>query len=194
MNGFKFFRIFGAFFMILGAVLSAIMGFAIGGGGLIFGVLFILIGGLFFFLGQSALQRKAKVLEEGKRYRGKIYAYRPDHSIKINDAPAVSVVVRYFDDKGDEREAVCPTGSNDVSIFPVGASVTFAVHEGRYAVDDTSVGVDKLEREEELMDDRLATAEHAHLIAVGCKNCGASYQAVEGYSNRCPYCGTYAEA
>ena len=71
MNGFKFFRIFGAFFMILGAVLSAIMGFAIGGGGLIFGVLFILIGGLFFFLGQSALQRKAKVLEEGKRYRGK---------------------------------------------------------------------------------------------------------------------------
>ena len=104
------------------------------------------------------------------------------------------MVVRYFDDKGDEREAVCPTGSNDVSIFPVGASVTFAVHEGRYAVDDTSVGVDKLEREEELMDDRLATAEHAHLIAVGCKNCGASYQAVEGYSNRCPYCGTYAEA
>ena len=133
MNGFKFFRIFGAGFAILGVVLGVVMIIALGAAGLAFGAIFTIIGGIFFGIGHYFVSRQEQVLKNGMRYRGKIYAYQPDHSITINGAPAVSVVVRYFDETGAEREAVCPTSSNNVSIYPVGASVTFATYEGRYS-------------------------------------------------------------
>ena len=70
-------------------------------------------------------------------------------------------------------------------------TITIYEYQGKFNFDPASVRDEVIPGEAELMDDKPLEPEKLKMVAVTCKNCGASYQAATGYSSRCPYCGGY---
>lgn len=195
----KFMRMFGSIFFAVG-VITLITGiFSFGSTGDILGdvisvslgVVFSGIGGGIYIAQMKKGKKRKQINEEGTRYTGKIYGYVEDKNCTMNGDYPVNIIVHYFDKAGVEREAYVPTGfikgSGD---YPIGATIDIMVLGTEYTWDKDSVRYEKIDGEEELMDDKPVTPDKNSMIAVSCASCGASYTAVKGYVSKCPYCGS----
>jgi len=196
----KFLKLFGGIFFSIGVLVLAIgigmlafFGLDVWFGAgvcLLIGIIFSAVGGgiLLSLIKKANAQRKIE--KEGKKYTGKIYGYVEDRSCTMNGAYLMNTRVRYFDDKGIEREAVLNTGfavgSGD---YPIGATIDIIALNTSYTWVKDSVRFEKIYGEEELMDDKPLDPELISMVAVSCPHCGASFSAAKGYVCKCAYCG-----
>ncbi|MDO4615670.1 MAG: hypothetical protein Q4B15_08575 [Lachnospiraceae bacterium] len=184
------FAIFGLFFLAL----FLGIGIAFWGAFVLLPIFFIVIG-----LGLMSIKivhdfRLRNIRKKGKKYPAKVYGYAENKSFVVNDSYPINVKVHFFDDRHVEREVVLPTSITDTSkLFPVGMTIDIFEYNGKYSYDEASLRHERIDFEEELMDDTPIAPEDKHLISIKCKQCGASYQAAQGYSSRCPYCGSYTD-
>lgn len=159
--------------------------------------LFFVILGLCFIAGVIVSRAKKKaIITKGKKYSGKIYGYISNTSVVVNGEFTMDTKVRYFDENGIEREAIIPTGFSKGagSGYPIGMTIDIYELNGKYNFDPKSVRSEVLFREQELMDDKPIDPGKLNIKAVDCPNCGASFEAADGYSNKCPYCGSFINA
>lgn len=162
-------------------------------GSILFGLFFLVIfggiGGFFAKMGISNLHRDDKVLEEGETFSGKIFRYGADHSVTMNGQPLLVLVLRYFDHDGVIREAEVKTGTIDETAYPIGATVTFKLHNGTAALVKGSVTNAVLSGEESLMNPDFDPKGIHSSVNVICPGCGAPVNVPLGMSQFCPYCG-----
>lgn len=192
----KILLIMGFGYIAIGSVVAfAFVGSGQAGSFIMIPLLFVALGiafavGVFF-----SIAKKKKISRLGKRYAAKIYGYVDNTSYRVNGAYTVNTKVHYFDESGTEREAIIPTsfarGSN---MYPIGMTIDIFEYQGKYDFDPKSVRNEILPREYELMDDKPLEPEKAAIVSVSCQSCGATYEAASGYSNKCPYCGSYHNA
>lgn len=156
----------------------------------IFMLVFGGVGAGFLIVLIVSLTKKKRILSKGKKYTGKIYGYCEDKSFTMNGDFLVNTRVRYFDEDGIEREAILPTrftkGTGD---FPIGATIDISVLDKSCSWDNKSVRYEEIDREDELMDSKPLEQSKLNMVAVSCRNCGASFTAAQGYVCNCPYCG-----
>ena len=155
--------------------------------GVLFAAVFCGVGGLFAKQGYDNLHASDAVLEQGAAYLGKIFAYEPDYQIMMNDQPCITLVVRYFM-AGQIREARVNTGDVNATRFPLGATVSIKVHEGKAALVPNSVSSMRIEREDDLMNPDFDPIGLASSLGISCPNCGANIVVPLGMSRFCPYC------
>lgn len=194
----KILIIIGAFFAAIGGTIVLIMGSMARLTGMPFmafvaiPLLFVALGAGFIIAVLISYSRKRKIRTNGIRYEAKIYGYVENTSYTVNGRYPVNTKVRYFDTDQVEREAVIPTGfARGSGEYPIGMTITIYEYQGKFNFDPASVRDEVIPGEAELMDDKPLEPEKLKMVAVTCKNCGASYQAATGYSSRCPYCGGY---
>ena len=185
-----------------------IIGLAFFGIGLIISIAFFVVFGssifcfipcLFIFVGLCFIlayfnnnRKKDKILKKGTMYVAKIYSYVQDTSVIVNGSYPVNLKVRYFDIHQNIKEAIIPTGFPKGSdMYPIGYTINIYEYNGKYGYDPHSVRDEVIGREKELMDNKPVEPDKVKLIGVTCPNCGSSFQASVGYSNRCPYCDSY---
>lgn len=138
-----------------------------------------------------SVSKKKEVEKKGKKYPAKIYGYIENTSVRVNSRYLIDTKVHYFDEKHIEREAVISTAFNrGSSKYPIGMTIDIYEYNGKYGFDPKSVRNEILPGENELMDNKPIEPERITTVAVECKNCGASFQAVKGYTEKCPYCGS----
>ncbi|MDO4464005.1 MAG: hypothetical protein Q4C57_05595 [Bacillota bacterium] len=190
---YKILAAMGAFFIMIGLVIStiftAIDGFSVF---ILIPMMFVVIG-ICFVLGVCfQINKKKVILRKGKKYAAKIYGYVKNTTVLVNGSFTINVKVHYFDENHVEREAIIPTefpeGSNQ---YAIGLTMDIYEYRGRYNWDPASVRNEVLKGEAELMDDKPVEPEKLTLTAVNCPNCGSSFQAAKGYASKCPYCGGY---
>ncbi|MBO7667675.1 MAG: hypothetical protein J6T26_04355 [Firmicutes bacterium] len=195
MNTYRFIKYFGLAFLLLGVILAAVNLFPgvrlMGGGGvlLMVGAIFALVGGIFFVLGSRLDGNSRRVLKEGEPHRGKIFDYDYDPSVTMNGSPLLLLIVRYFDDAGEVKEAVIPTGSPDRGRYPRGATVAFRLLEGKAALEGKPTD-EALPGEERLLQSGFDPSGTAPRLGVHCPNCSAPVNVPLGMAEVCPYCGT----
>ena len=197
-SGEKIFLLIGGIFAGVGTVLTTVfigIGSAVGPG---FGAfvaipLFFVILGLCFIIAPFRIKAKrTKIIQKGKRYPAKIYGYAVNASYLINGVHPKDTKVHYFDENGIEREAMLPTrcaGSD--GLMPIGLTIDIFEYQGKYAWDETTLRNEILPREAELMDNKPIDPGKINIVAVKCSNCGASFEAAQGYTSQCPYCGGF---
>lgn len=182
----------GVIYVLIGGVVGIF--FVVAGSGIfvLIPLIFVVLG-LGFILGVwKSVAKKKEIITKGKKYTGKIYGYVENTSYTVNDRYTINVKVRYFDENRIEREAVLPTGTSDGnSQYPVGMTIDFFEYKGKYCFDEKSVRNEILSGEAELMDNKPLEPDKITVVAVECPNCGASFRAMKGYTERCPYCGSY---
>lgn len=193
------FLILGASFAGIGTMIAVIFLFAFGvNDGLAFIMIplfFVIIGLCFIGAVINSKLKEKRIISKGKKYSGKIYGYVDNTSYTVNGQFTVDTKVHYFDENGTEREAVIPTGfSKGSNGYPIGMTIDIYEYNGKYNYDSKSVRNEILARENELMDDKPVDPLLINIIAVKCPNCGASFEAAYGYSNKCPYCDGYINA
>jgi len=174
----------------------ATRGSIFGGLAVLLGMLsFLIIGIIMIATVMISYAKEKEVREKGTRYPAKIYSYVEDKSLVVNDDFLVNVKVHYFDSNGEEREAIIPTKfSKGTAEYPIGMTIDIFEYKGRYNFDKSSVRAEVLDREDELMDDKPIDRAGVKLIAITCSNCGASFEAVQGYTAKCPYCSSVMDA
>ena len=142
----------GLLFVFIGAVTGAVLlasrpSFGPAGSGIAFALFFMAmfcgIGGFFAFIGFRMDGADRKILKNGDVYLGKIQDHRPDYRVTINEAPAISLVVRYFR-RGEICEAVVNTGEADPARYPVGSTVSVSIYQNRAALVPGSVNDSKV--------------------------------------------------
>ena len=194
----KVFLIVGAAFAGIGTVITIIfigVGSAVGAGFGVFTAIplfFVLLGGCFIIAPFSMKAKRKAIIKKGKRYPAKIYGYAVNASYVVNGVHPKDTKVHYFDENGIEREAVLPTqcaGSD--GLMPIGLTVDIYEYKGKYSWDAASLRNEVLPREAELMDNKPIDPSKITVVAVKCKNCGASFEAMQGYTGQCPYCGGF---
>ena len=155
-------------------------------------MLFVILG-IAFIIGTLIPEfKKNSIKKHGDAYKAKIYGYVENTSYRVNGRFPINVKVHYFDKKGIEWEAVLPAGMPKGSgEYPIGMTMDIYEYRGKYSFDPKSVRDEILPGEAELMDDKPVDPSRIKMTAVSCRSCGASYQAVAGYTGRCPYCGSY---
>lgn len=154
-------------------------------------IFFIIIGLSLVIFVLTGVSKKKEVEKKGKKYPAKIYGYIENTSVTVNSSYLIDTKVHYFDEKHIEREAVIPTAfSKGSSQYPIGMTIDIYEYNGKYSFDPKSVRNEILPGENELMDNKPVEPEKITNVAVECKNCGATFQAVKGYTERCPYCGS----
>lgn len=195
--GQKIFMIIGSAFAGIGIVVSVIIGYV---GSLIDGAMvfvliplfFVVLGLVFIICALSGIYKKKQIVKRGTKYAAKIYGYVENTSYVVNGKYPLNVKVHYFDNKKVEREAVLPTAFlRGSSQYPIGMTIDIYEYNGKYGYDPSSVRNEVLPGESELMDDKPMEPGKIKYVAKVCPNCGASFQAASGYSNKCPYCGSY---
>ncbi|MCM1126462.1 MAG: hydrogenase maturation nickel metallochaperone HypA [Lachnospiraceae bacterium] len=192
----------GAAFAGIGLIFTVVLGSALpkvpGSGPMVMIVIpifFILIGLSLIIFVLTAVAKKKEVAKKGKKYSAKIYGYVENTSVRVNSDYLIDTKVHYFDEKHIEREAIIPTGFNrGSSQYPIGMTIDIYEYNGKYSFDPKSVRDEILPGENELMDDKPIEPERITNVAIECKNCGATFQAVKGYTERCPYCGSIYNA
>lgn len=194
----KFLKLFGGIFFACGVLLFIIGIFVFGFEGAIIGwlvplgmsLVFMAIGGgILLYLIKKSLEKK-KIIDMGDRYSGKIYGYLEDKSCVVNGDFLINIKVRYFDKMGIEREAVIPTGfTRGSGQYPIGATIDIMVLDNKATWDKNSVRYERIDREDELMDNKPLDPKLIDMVAVNCPSCGASFSAAKGYVSNCPYCG-----
>lgn len=191
-------------------IILLVIGSAFAGVGLLVGVVFAVFAAqdasfavmfvlplLFFLLGCAMIgfvlwqiAKMRTIQKNGNRYAAKIYGYVKDFSVKVNGAPQINLKVRYYTDQ--VREAVIPTGfASGCQKYPIGYTIDIFEYQGNFSWDAASLRKEPIPHEEELMSNQPVEPEKLDLIAKTCDSCGATYQAAAGYTNRCPYCGSY---
>lgn len=196
MNGNKFVRNFGLFFVFLGIAITFILiaaGLQTGRKMLIFMALFLAllfcgIGGFLASLGIRALKRIEVINDEGTVYTGKIFRLVPDHQMTINGASTLSLIVRYKDG-GIIKEVAVRTSEADEALFPVGGTVSISILNGEAALVPGTVTDQKLPDEENLMNPDLDPKGMKSSAGVSCPGCGANLMVPYGMAAVCPYCG-----
>ncbi len=196
----NFYLLFGGIFFLVGFIITVIF-MSIGFAGYGFGA-FILLPLIFTLIGLGVLIhafrliiRKRAVSRKGTRYQAKIYGYVEDKSYTLNGEFTVNLKVRFFDNHHVEREAVIVTNfPKNSEMYGVGMTIDIFEYNGQYDYDKNSLRYERIADEEELMDDKPVLPEERTFVAVRCPSCGASFNAVKGYSNRCPYCNGYINA
>lgn len=188
--------IMGAIFTIMGMVMTIVfVSFGQFGAMALIPLLFVMIGIAFVTGAGLSIQRKKRIVTLGTKYAAKIYSYVPNTSYMVNGEFTVNVKVHYFDRDGIEKEAVIPTefakGSGE---YPIGMTMDIYEYEGKYSFDKNSVRDEVLPGEAELMDDKPVDRAKIKITAAQCPNCGSSFQATAGYSNKCPFCGSFVNA
>lgn len=154
-------------------------------------IFFIIIGLSLVIFVLKAMSKKKEVEKKGKKYSAKIYGYIENTSVMVNSNYLIDTKVHYFDDKHIEREAIIPTAfSKGSAQYPIGMTIDIYEYNGKYSFDPKSVRDEILPGENELMDNKPVEPEKITNVAVECKNCGATFQAVKGYTEKCPYCGS----
>lgn len=154
-------------------------------------IFFIIIGLSCIIFVLRDVSKKKEVEKKGKKYSAKIYGYIENTSVMVNSNYLIDTKVHYFDEKHIEREAVIPTAfSKGSSQYPIGMTIDIYEYNGKYSFDPKSVRNEILPGENELMDNKPVEPEKITNVAIECKNCGATFQAVKGYTERCPYCGS----
>lgn len=158
-------------------------------------LLFVIIGICFiaaFFMNKK---KKSDIINKGSRYTGKIYGYIQDTTVTVNGAYPINIKVRYFDENHNVKEGIIPTGfPKGSNQYAIGMTIDIFEYRGKYGWDKASVRDERIFDEEILMDVKPIEPEKIKLIAMNCPNCGSSFQATKGYSNKCPYCGSYLNA
>ena len=155
-------------------------------------LLFVIIG--FFFVGfvLYSIHQENKIKRFGKRYSAKIYSYKENTSYTVNGEFTYNAVVHYFDEFQNEKEAILPTsfpkGSNT---YPIGMTIDIFEYKGQYNFDQNSIRDEILPRETELMDDKPIDRAKIRMKAIQCQHCSASFNAIQGYTATCPYCGSH---
>lgn len=186
----------GGLFFLIGSVITIIfcsIGFF--GSFILLPLLFVVLGGGLLVYAFMLRKKQKDVLNQGKKYAAKIYGYVDDKSVSVNGVLTKNIVVHYFDDNGIEREATIPTQlESGFNSYAIGMTVDIYVYQGRHEWDPNSIRNEVIWRESELMDGKPIDPDKQQLVSIHCKNCGATYQAVKGYSNRCPYCGSFIDA
>jgi len=189
--------ILGASFVAIGGLVGGVFIGALGGIDVfvMIPLLFVLIGLCFIGAVITIRLKRIMVIKKGKKYAAKIYGYVRNTSYTVNGQFTSDTKVHYFDENGIEREAVLSTGFSDgAGTFPVGMTIDIYEYNGKFNFDPKSVRSEVLFGEKELMDDKPIDPGKYNTIAVRCPSCGASFEAAEGYSNKCPYCGSYINA
>ncbi len=197
-----FWLMFGGIFFIVGFILTvAFVGVGIldAGFGTGFAGVFLLIPVACMLAGLGVLIyafkliiRKKDISKKGIRYQAKIYGYAEDKSLVVNGEFTMNVKVRFFDSNHIEREAILPTNfPKNSNMYAIGMTIDIFEYNGEFDFDKSSLRYEHIPGEEELMDDKPINPGEQKLTAVECPNCGASFNAAEGYSNKCPYCGGY---
>lgn len=197
MNTAKFLKMFGLLFVVLGAVIGLVL--AIVGSqehegmltlmAVAFLVMFCGIGGFFAWYGNNLLHRDDEIVAKGANYLAKVFGYEEDHSLTMNGAPVLVLVVRYFE-QGEIRQASVNTGVVDKTLYPIGSTVTIRVYEGRVALVPGSCSSSRIEGEDDLMNPDFDPLGIQSSVNVDCPNCGASIVVPLGMSRICPYCNT----
>ncbi len=190
----QFELLFGGIFFGVGFIITAVFASL----GAVFGA-FILLPTAFTAVGLGVLihagwriRQKRAVSRKGTRYRAKIYGYVEDKSYTLNGDYTLNLKVHFFDKDRVEREAVIVTNfPKNADMYGIGMTLDIFEYQGRYDYDKNSLCYEHIEGEEELMDDRPILPEQQVFVAVQCPNCGASFRAMKGYANRCPYCQGY---
>ena len=192
----KVFLILGAAFIGVGGIVSTVF-IGVGGMGIfvVIPLFFVVLGIVFLVSGLRMGREQKEIAAKGDRYKAKIYSYVEDKSFVVNGDYTVNVKVHYFDKTGIEREAILPTGfAKGSSEYPIGMTIDIFEYQGKYSFDPKSVRNEVLFGEEELMDDKPIDPELIKLTAIKCPSCGSSFQAVKGYTAKCPYCSGYLNA
>lgn len=186
----------GSFYILIGGTVTIVFaGSGMAGVFLSIPLLFVVLGIAFVAGVCMSIAKKKKIATHGHRYPAKIYSYVDNTSYVVNGSFTVNIKVHYFDENHVEREAIIPTGFEKGSgMYPIGMTIDIFEYQGRFSYDPSSVRNETLPGEAELMDDKPVSPEQVKMIAVRCPNCGSNFQAVSGYSNKCPYCGGYLNA
>ncbi len=189
--------LFGGIFFGVGFIITAVfigVGFGFGPF-LILPVSFMLVGlGVLIYAFRRIL-RKKQVSRKGRRYPAKIYGYVEDKSFTLNNDYTMNLKVHFFDKDHVEREAVLITNfPKNTDMYGIGMTIDIFEYKGLFDYDRNSLRYERIEGEEELMDNRPIAPEELSYTAVKCRSCGASYKAVRGYAERCPYCGEFTNA
>lgn len=197
MKATKLFKYIGILFIIVGLVTG--VGIIAGSlhmqqtEGMFMAIFFLLIfcgmGSVFAAIGFNMEREEKQVLESGSSYLGKILDYSQDRRILINGAPALALVVRYYQ-SGEIREAVINTGEANPSIYPLGSTVEFHLYNGKAALVPGSVSRRHLDREDDLLNPDFNPNVNVSSIGVKCPNCGANITVPYGMSRICPYCSS----
>lgn len=158
-------------------------------------LLFMVAGAVFVAVVLYGLHKKKNIIRHGTKYPAKIYGYVENTSYTVNGNFTMNVKARYFDKNHVEREAILPTSfTQGSSQYPIGMTIDIYEYRGEFGFDELSVRNEVLPGEPELMDDKLMDPSKVKMVAIVCPNCGASFQAAKGYSNKCPYCESYYNA
>ena len=197
MKATKIFKYIGILFVVIGLVAgTGIIACSLGiqnkegiFAGLFFLAMFCGIGGLFAVIGFNMEKEEKQVLENGSSCLGKILDYRQDRRILINGAPALALVVRYFQ-SGEIREAVINTGEANTSMYPLGSTVEFRLYNGKAVLVPGSVSRRHLDREDDLLNPDYNPNVNVSSIGIKCPNCGANITVPYGMSRICPYCSS----
>ena len=154
-------------------------------------IFFMIIGLSLVIFVLKAVSKKKAIKKKGKKYPAKIYGYIENTSVMVNSRYLIDTKVHYFDEKHIEREAIIPTAFNKGSSqYPIGMTIDIYEYNGKYSFDPKSVRDEILPGENELMDNKPIEPEKITNVAVECKNSGATFRAVKGYTEKCPYCGS----
>ncbi len=161
------------------------------------GIFFALIGLLIIGSGIRSILNYRKILNEGRRYYGKIWQHEPDTSYYVNNQPGVALVVHYMGDDGQPKEEIVKTGSTKAEKFPLGATVEIAITEGGAIMVPKSVSNDPIPYQEELLKPVAfgapqgfgPTAVGTGEIAVACPGCQSAVMVVPGSTVVCSVCG-----
>lgn len=196
MNGNKFIRNFGLFFVFLGAGITFILiavGLRTGRNmliymALLFALLFCGIGGFLATLGIRQLRQMETINEEGTVYMGKIFRAVQDHQMTVNGASTLSLIVRYREN-GSIKEVTVRTGEVDEALYPIGCTVSISILNGQAALVPDSVSDQKLPDEENLMNPDLDPRGTQSSTGTCCPGCGANLMVPYGMAAVCPYCG-----
>lgn len=189
----KILMIMGVSYIVIGGVITVALAGSGQAGLFIVIPLFFVVLGIAFVCGVLiSIVKKKKISKLGRKYPAKIYGYVNNGSYKVNGCYTMNTKVHDFDENGVEREAVLPTAfAKGANMYPIGMTIDIFEYQGKYDFDPQSVRNEILPRENELMDDKPIEPEKMTIVAASCQNCGATYQAAKGYSNKCPYCGSY---
>ncbi len=194
--------LFGGIFFLVGLVITvAFTGLSLGMGGVFFGafalfpMIFMLVGLGVLLYAFHLIRQKKEISTKGTKYPAKIYGYVEDKSYTLNGDFTINLKVRFFDHSHIEREAVLITNiPKNTNMYSIGMTIDIFAYKGRYDYDKNSLRYEKIPGEEELMDDKPVVPEEQTYVALICPHCGASFSAVKGYANKCPFCSGYMNA
>jgi len=167
-------------------------------GAVMWGILALMFGGLMLYGGIQEVAQDKRFKKNSKVYEGKIYEYRTNPKYKMNGAPALALLVRFFNDDGNIDEVVVNTTSFKEKDFPLGYTVKFRYDSNRADLVRKSVTYEHIVRETELMDSTLDVQKmkklgDSKLRKAICLSCGRENEIPEGISGICSYCGSRIE-